>query len=527
MIRIRQAPLLHSLFWVFLLLSGLAVRCIGIRHGEANGMVYHPDVAKQSLVARYAYRGPPNIQKIFNNDFRKVLYPYGSAILLSRAARISSALTGNRKLHLCHRFYWALWLRYVSVATILIGTLPLLWALRRQLGGKTAALAGVLLLFEPINVQLSHYGMNDVPLLAFLFLTIAAALQMPRERKIPIFSLLAGIAAGISFAIKYQGVLALIFPGLFWLLLIREKGSRWAALSLIAVGAGFLAGFLPLSPLLLHEPAAFFSTFPVFMEWQAHIMGEAIPLGTKLQTNLIALGTVTFQHGYFLLWLGGLWAGIYAIRHRHEVRIAAPVFSILLFCGLLLLAMLFSRDIVRVNDLMPLFALLIVAAAFPASNLLARSHSNGQRMALLLPAAALVVIFICVSFQDSLALHRTDTRIRARQWCDENLPPNVVVAYEMYSLEPTREDLKCFRTRYLSAPILQDTFRKNQVDYIITSSLASSRFADRASPFYSPGTQAIYEDLFAHCTLRASFHDRRLLHAHPDLAIYEWIPPPP
>jgi len=527
MIRIQKQTILQGLLWAILLLSGLALRWIGIRHGEANRMVYHPDVAKQSLVAKWAAHGSSNIRKIFHDDFHKTLYPYGTDLLLSQAACTISALTGKNCIDPPHRFYWALWLRYVSVACILLGTGTLIWVLRRRLGGKVAALVGILLLFEPINVQLSHYGMNDVPLLAFLFLTFAAALGMPGERRFPTFSLLAGLAAGIGFAIKYQGILALIFPGVFWLFLLREKGPRWAVASLGAVGVGFLAGSLPLSPLLVHDPAYFFSTFPVFMNWQAHIMGEAIPLGIKLRTNLYAMTSISLRHGYFLLWGAGIWAGIHAFRRRREPRIAAPILALLLFCGLLLLAMLFSRDLIRVNDLMPVFALLIVAAAFPAAELLSRPRPVWQRMALLLPIVALSIAFLATCIQDSLALQRPDTRIRARQWCDANLPSNSVVVSEIYTLPPTRPDLTVHKVKYLAAPLVQNALRQEHVDILLTSSLASSRYFDRGSPFYSLEAQAAYRELSEKYTSLATFTDRRLYHAHPEITVYQRIGPPP
>lgn len=527
MSRLRNTRLLHGLFWTALLLAGLAVRLIGIRHGEADRMVYHPDVAKQTVVAYNAYQGKFNIRRFFKDDFRNTLYPYGSAILLGRSARALSRISGNPPLHRRHRYYWALWSRYQSVAYILLGTAVLLGALRRHLGSRVTALAGVLLLFEPIQVQLSHYGMNDVPLLAFLYLSLVAAWSMPGEKKFPIFSLLAGLAAGVAFAVKYQGLLALIFPGVFWLYLLRENGPRRALLSLLAVAAGFLAGSLPLSPLLTRDPGYFFATFPTFMQWQAHIMGEAIPLSVKLRTNLHSLAVISLRQGHVLLWLGGIWAGVAAFRRRKEVRFAAPVCALLLFCGILLAAMLFSRDLDRENDLMPVFALLIVASAFPAAGVLAQAHPPWRRLLLLIPAFGLGIVFISTALLDSLALHRLDTRMRARHWCDAHLPPQAVVLTEMYVLPPTRADLTCFKAKYLSDPLSQQAIHDNLAQILITSSLASRRYADRGSPFYDPAVRKTYQTMLNHSRLLASFRDRPLLYAHPDIAVYEWVPASP
>ena len=51
---------------------GLAVRLTGIRHGEPDA-VYHPDVAKQTLVAQFTYRGLTDTRLVFGSEFSAVL----------------------------------------------------------------------------------------------------------------------------------------------------------------------------------------------------------------------------------------------------------------------------------------------------------------------------------------------------------------------------------------------------------------------------------------------------------------------
>jgi 4-amino-4-deoxy-L-arabinose transferase-like glycosyltransferase len=492
------------------LLIGLALRLTGIRHGEPE-MVYHPDVAKQTLVARHVYHGDLNIRKLFHDDFRRVLYPYGASVILGNLARL-----GGSHMDEVHRWRWALRMRWLSVTLIMVSSLALLAVLSRHLRPLPLLLAGLALLAEPMNAQFSHYGMNDVPLLSFMFLTLACSMLMAGEKNVPSWSLLCGLWAGMGFAVKYQGVLALVFPGMVWLTLLKQRPMRQTCFSALAVAAGFFAGVLALCPVLRKEPAYFFGRYGDFMRWQADIMGTGTPLSEKLVTNLYAFGHLFFARGFALLIPLALLGALLVWRRRKDHEMLAPVLSCLLLGCLLLAAILCSRDMVRQNDMIPVMAFLIIPAVA------APDHMKGMtRQAALTLVGALGVMFLWVSSLDALALRREDTRLLARNWCDTNLPAGVTVAYERYTLPPTRHDLTTLRCKFLGDASSRHLIAKGRATVCIASALAYERFFDRGSPYFDESTQRAYRMLRSDYELLKEFEDRQLVYAQPKISIYQ------
>jgi hypothetical protein len=503
------------------LLLGLALRLVGIRHGEPD-MVYHPDVAKQTVVARSVYHGSSSIRRIYKDDISRALYPYGTAYILGKTLRRYSHLTGDDGLDDVHRWCWALRMRYVSVTLIVAAVGICMCVLTRRIGIVATALLGTLLLVEPVNAYFSHYGMNDVPLLAMLLLTWLFAGLMPDERRIPCWSLTAGLAVGLGFGIKYQAVLGLVFPGIAWLFMLRSKGWKWAVASAVAIVAGCVAGALMTAPLLRREPAYFFAKLPEFMEWQANIMGEHTPLGQKLPRNIPAFLRTACANGGWMLGISAFVAiAAHARRADRDIRTTIRGLSAALFCVLLAVAIVASRDIIRPNDIMPVTAFAIVVACLGLSEAL-RTRDRGPMhyFPVAAMAAGVAAWFLAASLQDSLALARPDTRLLARQWCRENLETPSAALRERYTLSADKEGVKDVRFRYLGEPKARARLDAGRFDYVITSSLAHDRFFDRFSPYHDEEAQAAYTKMRDELAPIATFHDREMPYAQPYITIY-------
>lgn len=492
------------------LLIGIAIRLTGIEHGKPD-MVYHPDVAKQTLVARHVYHGNLDIRQVFNDDFQRTLYPYGTSVILGNIAKL-----GGNHMDDVHRWQWALRMRYLSVSLITLATLVLLIVISRRLKPLPVFLTGLVVLAEPINAQFSHYGMNDVPLLAFIILSLSFSMLMPEEKKIPYWSLLCGLVAGAGFAVKYQGLLALTFPGICWLMLLRRRTARLTCFSAAAVAFGFFVGFLPLSPLLTKDPGYFFKSFSEFMAWQANIMGVETPLALKLRTNLLAFGEILCTRGFILIIPIAVLGCIHAWKHRKDSAYIAPIISCMLLTAVLLLAILGSRDIVRQNDMIPISALLIIPGGLMCGGMQGKSQK-----AVLAMIGALAVFFLSVSTLDAFALRREDTRLLARDWCDGNLSTPVTVAFEMYTLPPSLEGAKAIRCKFLGDETSRHLLIDHKAEVCIASSLAYERFFDRGSPYYDVTTQEAYDMLQSDYEVLKEFSDRPLLYAQPKITIYK------
>lgn len=513
----RRAGLLLTAIAVL----GLGLRLLGLDHGKPE-WVFHPDVAKQTRYARFVYHGFLNPAHVFKHDVQNALYPYGTAYLLGKGARLASRVTG-RNYDAVHRFQWDLRLRRLGVGLFVgcvLATLLLLW---RQLGLLPMALTGVLLMVEPVTCQFNHYGMNDVPLAGMMLLAWGCACRVAGGGwRGLLWSAAAGLAAGLAFGIKYQGILALAFPAVTLLAAGGEGAARWrwrAAAALVA-GLGALSGLLITTPLLRADPAHFLENLPVFMAWQANIMETPLPLGRKWVANAWGVADGLCRQGGWLLLPLAAWATVRLVRARGSAW-RLPAAALLLVGAVLGAAIFFGRDIVRANDLLPLRLMLILMVGFGLADAVAApAAARLPRVAPPLIAALLAVGMLLLCVADGRAFARPDTRLRARDWCRINLPAGSRLLVERYVLSSGRDDLDESACRYLATNGRQRVLAAEPGDYLIACSLAYNRFFDRASPFYDPEKQAIYRQLATTCQEVARFSDRPLNNSQPDIVIY-------
>lgn len=505
------------LWWVLPLSCGLVLRLIGLRHGEPD-LIFHPDVAKQALVAVKAVAAGRDVRVLYRDNVELTLYPYGTAVLAGHGQAIYRKITGRPGLAAMHRWHHAVALRYVAIGLYLLSVALLLPALARRTTWLVAGVTGLLLLAEPHHAQLSHYGMNDVPLVASLLLAWLCALNMAeaaRRNWLP--AGLCGLCLGIGFGIKYQAVLGGLLPFAAMLLVWRRQGTWRALIAAAAVAAAFIVGACYAQPLLARDPAYFFSKLPEFMRWQASILGTPVPASIRIPRNLHVLWNLLTASGRWFLLFGAAGFAWRVLCTRDRRPFAWLVMSGLALSTLLLLLTVTGRDFVRPNDLLPIYAFLALACA----GLLADHQLPRPVLAAVWVAAGLsLATFGQVAVRDSLALARTDTRVRARDWCRANLPVGASVIREAYVLPVARPDLSEMPRRYLADPDSAEHIRAGTGDILIASSLASGRFFDPLSAYYDVERQQVYRAIEAHYERAAIFQDRELLHAHPTITVY-------
>ncbi len=484
-------------------------------------MVYHPDVAKQTMVAIRTCNNNVTAHRIFKDDFQRTLYPYGTAIIMANTIKIISRICGSDNLIRVHRWNWALYMRYLATAMFMLSAIFAIWFLWRKTGLPPALLAGSLLVTEPINAQYSHYAMNDVPLTAMLIIAWIFSALMEKEKKhIPIFSLLCGFTLGIAFNIKYQAILGGIFPLVAWLLLTKKKSWKWLATSLVTVGIGGIIGLLWTNPLLRTEPAYFFQTLPEFMHWQSNIMKVEIPITTKLINNIFYLFQYLSPAGIFLILTGPIWTVHALITKKIDEKNRIPALSATLFFFIMTLIIITARDFIfmRENDLIPIVVFCILLTAFLIAKItpkqLVLTKKNIPSLAVYICIILIISTFTITSTLDSYALTRTDTRLLASRWCNANIPAESSIIRERYTLSMNKESVKEYRTRYIGSDY-------KKFDFIITSSKAYKRFYEKHSPYYDHSSQKIYNDINDNCKKIKVFKDRELYFAHPTITIFK------
>ena len=507
--------------WGVLGVMALSVRLVGIRHGEPD-LIFHPDVSKQASVARDAYA---KIQFRYVNRFKcdtpLALYPYGHSILLAKSLRVlkpvlSWAGLDRTRLRHASRWEWAFLLRISSLFWALAALAAFgRWAWPGA-GWGARFLAAGLLAMEPLNAYYSHYGMNDVPLAAFLMLAWLAAAGMENDdARIPWRSLACGWLLGAAFGIKYQAVLGGALPAAAWILAFRRKSPAWRVVTVLAVAAGALAGVWMTCP-AIRQPAFFAEHFPEFMAWQANIMGQSYTLAEKTWRNLLLLARFSWRHGYGVLLIP--WVVVLARLVRRELPrpVARLTVTGAVFSAAGLAVLICSRDFLRSNDLLMLTPFWIWPAGWMGAGLGPRS----ARWAVSGMLSALLGVWMVTACLDSLALRRPDTQILARDWCEAHLPPGSRVIFERYTVKARRSDVEGLQVPYLGRLLEAKGSEVATGRYLVVSSLACDRFFDPYTPYYCERVQAAYLGIEASHGRVAEFRDRTMWYAQPHIRIY-------
>ena len=507
---------------VCILVTGLALRLVGIRHGEPD-VVYHPDVIKQALVTTLVYGNTLDIKERFGSRFTASMYPYGTSVLLG------NLLYWNQKIFDPDNFdggwathakvwRWALRQRYFATTLMLIAASIFMLSERKRMMPAYLILTSCLLVWEPINAQFSHYGMNDVPLASMLILSWLSSARMTRERWQGLaFALLTGLCLGLAFGIKYQGILGLAFPGVAWLITFTTTSwARRIGVPLLVAG-GWLAGALFACPQLRDFPY-FLEWFPQFMAWQTDLLGMHHTWQEKAPRNIQLFIRFGLQYGYWLGLFPFAWSLRRALDTKEDAGLRVLLAGASLFTGGLVVLSIVSRDLIRSNDMVCLTPFLLL----PMGYMLTQIHRSGPYVAraTLTSATIILVTFygVCATL-DSLALARTDTRVLAAAWARENLPRGSRVIREFYTLPIKSPDIMEERPHSLKTSHARRLIVSGDYDILIVSSLNYERYFDPLSP-QPLEYKAYYEDLMSSHSPLATFEDRALFFAHPRITVY-------
>ena len=185
------------------------------------------------------------------------LYMYVQAVV-AVARFLTGAMAGTwSALAQAHTADFYLWGRAV---TALLGTATvwLVYRIGLRWGAQTALLGAVLLAVMPMHVLESHYVLTDVPATFLVMLTCLLSLRANERATLTAFAL-AGAAAGLAGATKYNAVLAVLMPLTACAMTPSVRPSR--AVAALWTVAGLLAAFFIAAPYTFLDLPHFLNQF--------------------------------------------------------------------------------------------------------------------------------------------------------------------------------------------------------------------------------------------------------------------------
>jgi len=434
---------------VFLGLLGLTLRIYGVNWDQGNS--FHPD-ERQILFHVTALSWPANVAQ-FLDPLKSPLNPhffaYGSlpmyllALVGGIVAHFFPALNTFAGLTLVGRVISAL---FDSGTILLTGWLGLL-LVPDTMPGKpnawnVALLAATLVVFTPLQLQLSHFYAVDTMLLFFVMLTLAASVLLVSTEKVMLWSCLAGVSYGLALATKFSaaplGVSIAVALLLRWW---RERDWPSALVTLLYTSLVAIIAFLIAQPYALLDRQNFVA--------QVTEQGDLARGMLDLPYVRQFAGTMPFiyQGQNMLLWGMGITLGIAALFGLVWVvwyiwRYRAGLWLVVVSWVVVYGAIVGSFYVKFMRYMLPLYPLLTVMAATALLALVRFvgkqdrwSATPSKKWTAYLGYAAVAVVLAGTIFQGLALLNvysEPNTRVQASLWMYSHMRAGSTLTYEQW-----------------------------------------------------------------------------------------------
>ncbi|HXW05370.1 MAG TPA: phospholipid carrier-dependent glycosyltransferase [Vicinamibacterales bacterium] len=382
---------------------------------------------------------------------------------------------------------WAFYLWGRGMTAILgVATVLLVFQIGMRWGARHALLAAGLLAVLPSHVRESHYVLTDVPLTFFVALTMLLALRAHEAGSLGAFAL-AGAAAGLAAATKYNGALALVIPLLACWMTREARPSRLAC-ALTSTGAA-VAAMLLTAPYMVLDLPGFLNGFARLASEYRTTSGSAEPIWILYLKYL----RLSFQWPGMLLVAGGLVLGLVRLaRGPGRVRWAiVTLFPLIYYAFISRQSIVFGRYLLPMT---PALCLLASCAVISGVSLLRRYEIPRAPRRLLIAALTIAAVLppglVSVAFNRTIA--RKSTAALAYEWIAANIPPksSIVIESRGLLLPPgyRADNVPQLRRR------TYEEYSSSQVQYLVASSQVYGPFL--SDPQIHPREYADYMRIF-------------------------------
>lgn len=394
--------------------------------------------------------------------------------------------------------------------TALLGTATV-WVVYRaglRWGRPTALLASVMIAVMPLHVRESHYVLTDVPMTFAVMVTFLLTLRAHERATLEAFAL-AGAAAGVAGALKYNGVLAVAMP-IIGCAMTPALRSRLTGVCVTV--AALVAAFLVSAPYT-------FLDLPTFLNQFARLSSEY----RKLPSTPEPIWLVYLKHLRLALqWPGSLMVlaglaigGWRIVRDRHRLRwILAVVFPLLYFRFVSQQTIVFARYLL---PLVPFLSLLAAAWVVAAVAWLHRAGAPVSVRNAFTIAVTIIAIappaYSAINYDANAA--KPWTQALAYDWIRQHVRPGTSIRLEGSLALKLPDTYKATYTKQLrlDAPGFA---AEQHVEYLVASSQCYGPFL--AEPATYPLESGDYQRIFAETDEVARFEPSND-HPGPELRI--------
>jgi 4-amino-4-deoxy-L-arabinose transferase-like glycosyltransferase len=396
-----------------------------------------------------------------------------------------------------------LWAR---VATAMMGvcTIYVVYRVASRWGSLAAIVAAAVMAVQPWHVLASHYALTDVPLTLCVALTMLASLRASEEGRLRWFAL-AGAAAGLAAATKYNGVLVIIVPLTHAMLrpsrrtpfVLTTLGGAAAAFLLGAPYTildlpGFLNGFAELSQHFNHGGRAWAEAAAIYIK-HFRTTGMGAPGG------LGAFGWLVSAVGWLALTLCATGLAILARRTRRRAERPTALGALLFAAAYFWLiahssGQLFARYALPLVPVMCLGLGVGSAAALTALARRVKTPSLRRSASAAVLALAIIPPLLMSALWDRDQAKVSIARV-AMDWMETHVRPTDRIVVETHGFRPAAPR---FRTENIERLIdrTMDDYRADGTVYLIAIAEEFNKFMEHPQTSEDLAAAAAYQTLF-------------------------------
>jgi uncharacterized membrane protein len=408
--------------------------------------------------------------------------------------------------------------RFLSVAYGIM-TIPVIYLLGRKIFGVKVGLLGAgLFVFSPLVIIYIQMIRPDSPALFFSMLSIWFCLKL-HDHPTLLRQFLVGLLIGLSIASRYfMGILILVLLTVDIAILREKSGENIHWKQWIGIGIGFLAvgvGFFLITPYFLNDLQMTVNSIKHEAR-STHLGADGLsPLGNFIWYLTQAIpNTITWAQMSLLIIAYPL-----IFRQRQFSQLLVSSYAFIFLVGISLPALHWDRWIIPI---LPIFLICIVFALITLITFFSKRLNLNTKTEYSLFLLAIALILSEPGYRVILQNVRDanpSTRIIAREWILQNLPPGSKIAQEEYAAPLDDTNFDVFKTISLSTSgyTLEEASRSGY-RYVVASSAIYNRYM--AEPDRYSNEVKFYETLFLRGKLLQKF-EPSYLRGGPTIIIYE------